>query len=585
MTHAISLGATPHVEGGWQFLVWAPRCQTVAVNLLKSGTLIPMTAQDDGYFYAVARDAKAGDRYFFRLNDADDRPDPTSRAQPDGVHGPSQLVDPHFDWKSPGAPFAFTPPALRDMVIYELHVGTFTPEGTFEAVIPHLARLRELGINAIELMPVAHFPGERNWGYDGVDLFAAHTAYGGVTGLKTLVDAAHQVGMAVIQDVVYNHFGPEGNYLHGYGDYFTDHYRTPWGDAINLDGKGSAHVRRFLIENALYWLNECRMDGLRLDATQELYDATPTHFLQELTSTIDAWEDRAQRRVHIIAESNRSDRRKITPADRNGLGLDAVYLDDMHHVLHYAITGEAMSYLAPFANVGHLSKIMTRGFLHSGEFSPVHQRVHGSYSDDLPSYRFLVSTQNHDYTGNRAEGDRLSHLTDLSGLKVAAAFNLLSPYLPMLFMGEEVPDPASPATFGKSTLNHDLRQDGQHALLYRYYGALLELRRNLRAITNPNRRDFQTGYIDSARTLWLLRSEPGQQTVLTVWNLHQTVTATLTPPDGPWRKVFDSAAPEWVLTPADAAPSPDVLTTGASLTLHPKSCVVYVRNAESSSAR
>ncbi|NJL94913.1 MAG: malto-oligosyltrehalose trehalohydrolase, partial [Anaerolineae bacterium] len=448
------------------------------------------------------------------------RPDPASRSQPEGVHGPSEVIDPAFGWTDEH----WQAPSLRNSVIYELHVGTFSPEGTFAGIIPHLRDLRELGITTLQLMPVAQFPGARNWGYDGVHLYCPHSAYGGVKGLKRLVDAAHNAGLAVLLDVVYNHLGPEGNYLWDYGPYFTDRYRGGWGDAPNLDGPGSDAVRRFFIENALHWLAEYHLDGLRLDAIHGLVDPSARPFVAELAAAAHDWAERHNRRVLIIAETHHSDRRLTLPPEANGLGLDAQWLDDLHHAVHVALTGETLGYYVDYQAFALLAKVLRGRFAYSGEYSQVFGRRHGTPAEDIPADRFIAAMQNHDQVGNRMLGERLTQLTDLDGLKLAAALLLCAPYTPMLFMGEEYgevapflyfvshsdpdlveavrqgraaefasfnwsadpPDPQAESTFQRSQLKHELRHTGHHAELLALYRELLALRRARPALTNPH---------------------------------------------------------------------------------------------------
>ena len=334
---------------------------------------------------------------------------------------------------------------MADYVIYELHVGTFTPEGTFDAIIPRLASLRELGITAIELMPVAQFPGERNWGYDGVQLYAPQHSYGGPDALKRLVNAAHAEGLAVVQDVVYNHVGPEGNYLAEYGPYFTNVYRTPWGPAVNYDGAHSDEVRRFIIENACYWVREFHMDALRLDAVHGIYDFRAVHLTEALTERVHDLADALDRHVEVIAESDLNDPRLLRPVELGGYAMDAQWSDDFHHAVHVALTGERVGYYEGYAKHGAIAAItdaLEHRFVFRGQYAPHRRRQHGAPADDVSAEHFVVFIQNHDQVGNRAAGDRLGALVSLDALKLAAALLLLSPYVPLLFMGEEYNEPA-----------------------------------------------------------------------------------------------------------------------------------------------
>jgi len=600
--------------------VWAPHVQQLELHLVRQDRRVPMQRDSAGYFSCVTSDVWPGDRYVYRLDGQHDRPDPASRSQPDGVHGPSEVVDPRFDWTDNG----WMPPTLRNSVLYELHVGTYTDAGTFAAIIPHLERLRALGITTLELMPVAQFPGARNWGYDGVNLYAPHRAYGGVQGLKRLVDACHAAGLAVMLDVVYNHLGPEGNYLAQYGPYFTDRYHTPWGDSVNLDGPHSDHVRRYFIENAVYWLDKFHIDGLRLDATHALFDFSAQTFLSELARTVHDWADRHNRRVHLIAENDRSDRALLLPEAAGGLGLDGQWLDDLHHTLHCALTGESDGYYADYADFALLPKVLREGFAYTGQYSPARQRRHGSRSADIPADRFVVCTQNHDQVGNRMLGERLSALTDLNGLKLAAGLLLTSPYVPLLFMGQEYgeiapflyfvshgdphlieavqqgraaefadfkwkgtpPDPQAEETFRRCVLQHQRRDDGAHAILYRLYGHLLELRRTIPALTNPRRAATRVLADDGARIVALERRE-GAGAVRVVMNFHLDTPQTLTlpPDDAPWHSICDSNAAEWRPDQRAAHTAPARLepNTPAAITLPPKSFVIYQRESREQS--
>lgn len=427
------VGATYLGEGRCRFCVWAPLADRVAVHVVAPREwLAPLARDARGYHCGVVTGVEPGSRYFYVLDGEKERPDPASRYQPEGVHGPSQVVDTRaFPWSDRG----WCAPALQELVLYELHVGTYTPAGTFEAIIPHLDGLRELGINAVELMPVAQFPGNRNWGYDGVYPFAVQNSYGGPAGLQRLVDACHRRGLAVILDVVYNHLGPEGNYLGDFAPYFTDRYRTPWGAALNFDGPHSDEVRRFFIANALYWLTEFHIDGLRLDAVHAIIDVSAFPFLEELAAVVHRYADRSGRRVYVIAESDLNDPRLIRPRLLGGYGLDAQWIDDFHHALHTLLTGERHGYYQDFGTVHHLAQAFRKGYVYTGQYSSYRRRRHGKAPRLCAAHRFVVFAQNHDQVGNRAQGERLSALTDFAGLKLAACAVLLSPFVPRCLWG------------------------------------------------------------------------------------------------------------------------------------------------------
>jgi maltooligosyltrehalose trehalohydrolase len=505
-----ALGASLH-GGGVAFRVWAPRCRSVDL-VLDGRPPRPLSAGGDGIFELAVPGLGAGARYQYRLDGDRYRPDPASQWQPEGVHGSSAVVEADgIGWTDQG----FRGHQLPDLVFYAVHVGAFTTAGTFEGVIPYLDRLVDLGVTAIELMPVAEFPGSRNWGYDGVHLFAPQSTYGGPRGLRRLVDACHAHGLSVFLDVVYNHLGPEGNYLAEYGPYFTDRYRTPWGPAINFDGPDAAGVRRHFVENACAWVRDFHIDGLRLDAIHAIYDASPVHILTEIAEAAKKEAERLGRPVHLVAESHDNDRRIVLPRGDGGLGLDGVWSDDFHHALHARLTGERSGYYVDFGDSHLLPKAMVEGFAFQGEPSTYFGRPRGTPSADLGGERFVIFTQNHDQVGNRARGDRLGALVPFEATKLAAALLFATPALPLIFMGEEygetapfqfftsfldrdlaeavrrgraaefsrfawpgpVPDPGDPATFLRSRLNHALAGAPRHRELYQYYRHWLALRR------------------------------------------------------------------------------------------------------------
>ena len=517
-----SLGAVLLPDGRCSFRVWAPLVNRVELKLLgPAGRVIPLARDADGYHSAVVADVTPGAEYVFTLNRLHERPDPASRCQPHGVHGPSAVVDTRFPWSDAG----WHGLPLEDYVIYELHVGTYTHEGTFEAIVPHLDRLRDLGVTAIELMPVAQFPGSRNWGYDGVYPFAAQNSYGGPDGLRTLVDACHSRGLAVILDVVYNHLGPEGNYLSDFGPYFTDRFSTPWGKALNFDDRSSDEVRRYFIENALWWITDCHIDALRLDAVHAILDLSAEHLLEELARRVDARARRLNRQVHLIAESDLNDPRLIRTREMGGYGLDAQWSDDFHHSLHALLTAEDSGYYSDFGKVEHLARAIRNGFVYAGGHSAFRGRKHGREAAGIPGERFVICAQNHDQVGNRMLGDRLTRLASFEELKLAAAAVILSPFVPLLFMGEEYgetapfpyfishsdpglieavragrreefsgfrwagepPDPQSLATFESAILDHGRRGRGNHARLLEFYRELLQLRRTHTALRELDR--------------------------------------------------------------------------------------------------
>jgi maltooligosyltrehalose trehalohydrolase len=483
-----------------------------------------MLPEERGYFRLDRANVPEGQRYAFRLDGGPERPDPCSLWQPDGVHGPSAVVQPgRFHWTDQ----RWQGIARQDLVFYELHVGTFTPEGTFDAVIPRLGTLRELGVTCIEIMPVAQFPGTRNWGYDGVLPYAVQNSYGGAHGLQRLVDACHAHGLAVFLDVVYNHFGPEGNYLAEFGPYFTDRYKTPWGLAINYDGPGSDPVRDYVLDNARMWLDEFHCDGLRLDAVHAIYDLGAKHILLAIEEEARNVRSSRGRQVHVVAESDLNDPRLLVPAERGGYELDGQWCDDFHHAVHAWLTGERQGYYQDFGKEAHLAQVLRSPFLYAWDYSPHRDRRHGAAPPpDLTGDRFVVCIQNHDQVGNRATGDRFGTLLDPARQRLAGSLLLLSPYLPLLFMGEEygetrpfpffcsfgdptlvqnvregrhrefaaftwqgeVPDPQDETTFASARLSWSWPEGSVHDGLRRLYADLLSARRHWPALRDLQQR-------------------------------------------------------------------------------------------------
>lgn len=477
-----------------------------------------MYADERQVFTFSAEGIIEGQRYAFSLDGGRDLPDPASRWQPDGVHAPSAVWDPTgFSWTDGG----WKGISRQDLAIYELHVGSFTNEGTFAGVTERLQALKELGVTAIELMPVAQFPGRRNWGYDGAYWYAVQNSYGGPRELQRLVDACHAAGLAVILDVVYNHLGPEGNYLSEFGPYFTDRYHTPWGRAVNYDDRGSDEVRDFVLHNVRQWVRDFHVDGLRLDAVHAIYDHSPRHILADIKRTADAEAVMSGRPVHIIAESNLNDVRLLLPPERGGDNLDAQWSDDFHHCVHTLLTREQAGYYCDFdAPAPQLAKVLNSTFAYDGNYSRFRERRHGAPDSNLPGDRFIVSIQTHDQVGNRARGERLSVLVNPTSLRLAAALLMLSPYTPLLFMGEEygeerpfpffcdfgdpalqnavrtgrrqefaefawsgdVPDPQNEATFLASKLAWTWPEGSWQAGLRRLYRDLLAARRRWPAL-------------------------------------------------------------------------------------------------------
>jgi maltooligosyltrehalose trehalohydrolase len=431
----LRFGAKVLPGGAVSFRVWAPKVANLAVRVLgEQARTIPMTRDADAEFSVTVPDIGEGNDYLFLLEGDRLRPDPVSRWQPHGVHAASRVVNPRsFPWTDSG----WKGIPLKEFITYELHTGTFTPEGTFAGIVARIPYLRELGITAIELMPVAEFPGERNWGYDAASLYAPQSTYGGPTGLKKLVDACHGAGLALVLDVVYNHLGPEGNYLTDFAPCFTSAYRTPWGEAINFDGPESDGIRRFVIDNALYWLSEYHVDAIRLDAIHGIFDFSAHHILAELADAFHLEAQRLGRQAWVIAESDLNDVRILNPGPAGGLGIDAQWHDDFHHALYTVLTDNHEGYLMDFGSLNDLAKSIREGFVYDGRYSRYRRHRHGSSSKEHPGEQFVVSIQNHDQVANASKGSRLSSLVSLEQQKLAAVLLLCSPFLPLLFMGQE----------------------------------------------------------------------------------------------------------------------------------------------------
>ena len=599
-------------DGSCAFRLWAPAADQVSVEIYHPDTrILPLTRTSDGYWQGVFHNVSAGTRYCYSLDGRSVFPDPASRSQPDGVHAASEVISQAFKWTDSG----WHGMPVEEYVLYELHIGSFTPEGTFDSAVDQFAYLRELGVTAIEVMPVAQFPGTRNWGYDGVYPFAVQNSYGGVNGFKRFVDAAHRLGLAVVLDVVYNHLGPEGNYLGQFGPYFTTRYQTPWGQAINFDGPDSQAVRDYFIENALYWVRDFHIDGLRLDAVHAIHDSSSTHILTEIAAAVHRFATESGRNVTVIAESDLNEARIVRSGEVGGYGLDAQWSDDFHHALHTVLTGERSGYYEDFSGIEDLAKALSSGFVYSGQYSQHRGRCHGTDCTDIPGRAFVVCAQNHDQIGNRMLGERLSHLVRYDELKLAAGILLLSPFVPLLFMGQEygerapflyfvshsdpgliqavregrkrefasfawrgeVPDAQDEATFRRSTLNPSLREDGWHAALLHWYKQLLRMRREVPALSNLNRELSAVNLCCSGRTI-LLKRWTDDEELVAVFHLG-TEPELLRAPAATtvWRKLLDSADEKWL--GGGSAVGDEIEADGSlQLALQPKQCVVLQAN-------
>lgn len=590
-----------------EFTVWAPAYEEVAVQISSpTHRSIPMEKDEWGYFKGVAEDIEPGTLYFYKLGGEIDRPDPASQSQPKGVHGPSEVVDrTKMNWTDAD----WSGILLENMIIYEIHVGTFTPEGTFEAIIPRLRELHEFGVNAIELMPIGQFPGNHNWGYDGVFPFAPQNSYGGVDGLKKLIDAAHQQGIAIILDVIYNHFGPEGDYVSDYGPYSNASYRTAWGNAINFDNAYCYGVRNYFIENALYWFEDYHIDALRLDASDHIFDIGVKHFLQELAENVDALSQKLGRKLYLTAENDLSDTKVIRPIEKGGYGIDAQWNDAFHHCLHTLLTGEQAGYYIDYGTCTQMAKALKEGFVYSGQFSPFRQKIHGSDSSAIPGHQCIVFIQNHDQIGNRMLGDRLTHLVSFEALKLAAGVLLLSANVPLIFMGEEYAedapflyfvshtdpdlvsvvkegrkkdfaefhlegefiDPFEPDTFQKCQLNWEKRQEGKHKVMREFYQYLIHLRRTMPALKQLDKQSLEATPVEEDKLLFLRRGINENQ-IFCIMNFNDKDVMFKTSSSSIWRKILDSSDDKWM---GLGSSMPEILMRDQEATIHAHSFVLY----------
>ena len=525
-----------------RFEVWAPYAQSMLVEV--DGKRYPMVKKERDAWRADVEEAHPGSDYGFVVNGEEPAiPDPRSPWQPEGVNGLSRLVD-HaaYTWHDK----KFIAPPLASGVIYELHVGTFTPSGTLDSAIEKLDYLKDLGITHIELLPLAAATGKRGWGYDGVALFAPHEAYGGPDALKRFVDAAHGRGFAVLHDVVYNHFGPSGNYTGKFGPYLNDNHKTPWGGAVNLEEGGSDEVRQFFSDNALMWLRDYHFDGLRLDAVTAYVDRSAIHFLEQLSDDVREFGVATSRNLVLIAESDLNDPRLVRAKEAGGFGVDAQWSDDFHHALWAVIANDRSGYYEDFGTMEQLATAIKEVFVYQGQYATFRQRSHGRPVFDLPGYRFLAYIQNHDQVGNRATGERLSHVVNQGRLKAAAALVLTSPGIPMLFAGEEfaastpfqyftdhedkelgklvsegrrkefagfgwkpeeIPDPQALKTFEDSRLNWKDLDETEHRSVLDWYKKLIALRRSSKSLIDGNLRGVEVRFDEESKWLVVKRGE------------------------------------------------------------------------------
>jgi maltooligosyltrehalose trehalohydrolase len=608
------LGAVWSDNHECRFRVWAPHASKVDIHVVwPYDRVFSMKMASRGYHDVTLGDIPEYTRYFYRLSGDQEFADPASRHQPAGVFGPSEVIPDSFDWQDRhwfGIP-------KRNYIIYELHVGTFTPEGTFEAIITHLDDLRDLGITALELMPVGQFPGGRNWGYDGVFPFAVQNSYGGPLGLKRLVNACHQRGLAVILDVVYNHLGPEGNCLPHFGPYLSDRYKTPWGPSINFDGPYSDEVRRFFIANALYWITEYHIDALRLDAVHAILDHSALHFLEELSETVHDQGTILNRLVYTIAESALNDTRLVRSTELGGYGIDAQWNDDFHHSMHTLLTKEREGYYVDFGDFQHMAQAFSEGFVYTGRYSVTRRRKHGNSSRNISPDRFVVYLQNHDQISNRMMRDRISQMISFAAFKLAAGAVLLSPFLPLLFMGDEYgetapflyfvshsdpqivdavrrgrreefasfewaaspPDPQDEKTFERSKLNRRLRRQGQHHILFEFHKELIRLRKSLPALGYLSKDNMDVFSLAREQVLIVRRWKEDNE-ALAIFNFSDRQVGSLENlPYGRWRKILNSEEDRW-MGRGDESPRLLHSSEGTRINLSAKALLLFVKESE-----
>lgn len=604
----VKVGADLSPDGRCEFTVWSPLASSVDIRIVKPAEfLVKMDRGADGYWRKTLDGIGRGSVYYYVIDGTLERPDPASHIQPEGVHGPSGVVD-HisFSWNSP----EWRPPPLEDMIIYEIHTGTFTSEGTFDAVIPILPELKELGITTIELMPVAQFPGTRNWGYDGVYPYAVQNSYGGPEGLKRLCNACHDLGLAVFLDVVYNHLGPEGNYLHAYGPYFTDKYRTPWGDAVNFDCEYSDGVRNFFIMNALHWFENYHIDGLRLDAVHGIYDFSAKHILEELADHVKTFCAEKGGQYYLTAESDLNDSRIVSEKNYGGYGIDAQWSDDFHHAVHTLLTGEKNGYYVDFGEPAQLAKVFTEGYVYSGEYSDFRKRRHGNSPAEIAGCKMIVFIQDHDQTGNRMKGERITALAGFEAHKLAAGTLLTAPYIPLLFMGEEYaddapflyfishgdpdlvesvrngrkrefasfgwddepPDPYSINTFKLSRPDRNLKCRIDHQAMFSYYKELIKIRKEIPSLKKLLKNNVKSTFCENGHVFSVTRVYDDSKVCALMNYSAMEAVCTAVIEGEIYEKIIDSADVKWQ---GPGSSAPPVISSRTRIVLRPFNFVIY----------
>ncbi|UFH52750.1 malto-oligosyltrehalose trehalohydrolase [Spirosoma sp. KNUC1025] len=595
------------------FTVWAPEKERVTLHLLPpNDRKLAMQPTEWGYFQLEVENIPPGTRYVYELDNGEEYPDPASHAQPDDVHGPSEVIDQSaYRWQDEGwrgLPF-------RDLIFYQLHVGTFTPAGTFEAIIPRLDALAKVGINALQLLPVCQFPGDRNWGYDGVYPYAVQHSYGGPQALKKLVNACHNRGIAVFLDVVFNHLGPEGNYFTQFGPYFTEKYQTPWGAALNFDQEWSDGVRDYFVDNVAFWFDTYHIDGLRFDAIHEIFDRGAVSIWELIHAKVRYLEQQLGRSLYLVAETDLNSPKVVKSSELGGYGFDAQWLDDFHHAFQVLINKSAKERYADFGRMEQLAKAYTDGFVSSGDYVTFRKRKYGASSSGIAGDRFVVFNLNHDQIGNQSGRERLALLVDFDRQKLAAAAILLSPYVPLLFMGEEyadespffyfishsdpslirkveeghkkdfarfrskadIPAPIEEDTFNQSKLQWHTRSRGNHRIMLSWYQSLIELRRSLPALQNMSKNNIRVTVLGQSGFVLHRQTVDGQQQLVCLFNLSDDVILyTLPVWVREWHKVLDSKEAKW----REAGSSvrellPSLAKAGQTIHIPPASVTVY----------
>jgi maltooligosyltrehalose trehalohydrolase len=596
-------------EGSAEAVLWAPFARKVEIKIAEN-LLVALEPEKYGYWKQKNVPIREGEAYKFVLDGTIEIPDPASLSQPDGVHGDSMVVDlRNFRWSDS----VWKNLPISEYIIYELHTGTFTPEGTFAGIESKLNYLKILGVNAIEIMPVAQFPGSRNWGYDGVYPYAVQQSYGGAAALQKLVNACHENGIAVILDVVYNHLGPEGNYLGQSGPYFTNKYNTPWGPAINFDDAWCDGVRNYFIQNVLMWFRDFHIDALRLDAVHAIKDFSPVHILREIRQQVDQLMQQTGRVHYLIAELDLNDTKYIDPVEEKGYGMHAQWIDEFHHALRVCAGEQKNGYYADFAGIRHLARSYKNAYVYDGIWSPHRNKTFGVKAENNPGHQFVVFTQNHDHVGNRMLGERPSVLYSAEINKLMAGAVICSPFLPMLFMGEEygetnpfqyfishtdpalveavrkgrkaefgafqaageAPDPQAEETFNDCRLRWELPEKDNHRKIFQYYQALIKLRKEHPVLKNLSRKQLEVN-IDEDKKLLFLHRWSGDRRLLLVMNFSASQQkAIVSDPGKGWFRILDSSDTIWG---GPGSVAQDIVTGQTQIIVQPESFIIYSDN-------